>query len=138
MKPVFTALLIGAASGACADIVVPVRTIRAKEIISADDLILKPENLPGAVADPRTLIGQEARVALYPGRAIHKGDIAPATLVERNEITTLVYIRGGLHIVTEGRALGRGAAGDMVRAMNLSSRTTITGTIQTDGSIEVQ
>lgn len=138
MKPVLVALLIGVASSACADIVVPVRTIRAKEIITADDLILKPENLPGAVAEPLALIGQEARVALYPGRAIHPGDVGPAALVERNEITTLVYTQGGLHIVAEGRALGRGAAGEMVRAMNLSSRTTITGKIQSDGSIEVQ
>lgn len=138
MKPVLVALLIGAASSACADIVVPVRTIRAKEIIAAGDLDLKSGDLPGAVSEPLALIGQEARVALYPGRPVRPGDVGPPALVERNEITTLVFLQGGLHIVAEGRALGRGAAGEMVRAMNLSSRTTVTGRIQADGSIEVQ
>lgn len=138
MKPVLVAMLIGAASSVCADVVVPVRTIRAKEVILAEDLAVKPEDLPGAVTEPLALIGQEARVALYAGRAIRPADVGPAALVERNEITTLVYMQGGLHIVAEGRALGRGAVGEMVRAMNLSSRTTVTGEIQADGSIEVQ
>ncbi|MEM9126779.1 MAG: flagella basal body P-ring formation protein FlgA, partial [Pseudomonadota bacterium] len=46
--------------------------------------------------------------------------------------------RRPLSITTEGRALGRGAAGDRIRVMNLSSRTTVTGLIRPDGQIEVK
>jgi len=121
-----------------ADMVVPTRTIRAKEIISAADLETKAQQVPGAVADPDLLIGQEARVALYPGRPIRGGDFGPPAIVDRNDLVVLVFERSPLSITAEGRALGRGAAGDRIRVMNLSSRTTVTGLIRPNGQIEVQ
>ncbi|WP_170507600.1 flagellar basal body P-ring formation chaperone FlgA [Ruegeria arenilitoris] len=121
-----------------ADIVVPTRTIRAKEIISATDLELKAQQVPGAIITPEFLIGQEARVALYPGRPIREGDVGPPALVDRNDLVVLIFDRTSLSITAEGRALGRGAAGDRIRVMNLSSRTTVTGLIRPDGQIEVK
>jgi flagella basal body P-ring formation protein FlgA len=121
-----------------ADIVVPTRTIRAKEIISATDLEIKAQQVPGAVVDPEFLIGQEARVALYPGRPIHVGDVGAPALVDRNDLVVLIFDRKPLSITAEGRALGRGAAGERIRVMNLSSRTTVTGLIRPDGQIEVK
>ncbi|WP_420585368.1 flagellar basal body P-ring formation chaperone FlgA [Ruegeria sp.] len=121
-----------------ADIVVPTRTIRAKEIISATDLELKAQQVSGAVSNPEFLIGQEARIALYPGRPIRAGDVGPPALVDRNDLVVLVFDRQPLSITAEGRALGRGAAGDRIRVMNLSSRTTVTGVIRPDGQIEVK
>ncbi len=123
---------------ALADIVVPTRTIRAKEVISAADLEMKPTNLPGAVDDPAHLIGLEARVALYPGRPVRAVDVGPPAIVDRNDLVVLVFNRQPLSISTEGRALGRGAAGERIRVMNLSSRTTVTGLIRPDGQIEVK
>ncbi len=121
-----------------ADIVVPTRTIRAKEIISATDIEIKAQQVPGAVTDPEFLIGQEARVALYPGRPIHAGDVGAPALVDRNDLVVLIFDRKPLSITAEGRALGRGAAGERIRVMNLSSRTTVTGLIRPDGQIEVK
>jgi flagella basal body P-ring formation protein FlgA len=43
----------------------------------------------------------------------------------------------GLQIVTEGRALDRGAVGERIRVMNISSRATVFGTVQEDGTIQV-
>ena len=123
---------------AWAEIVVPTRTIRAKEIISATDLELKPQQVTGVVTDPATLIGQEARIALYPGRPIRVGDVGPPALVDRNDLVVLVFDRQPLSISAEGRALGRGAVGERIRVMNLSSRTTVTGVIRPDGQIEVK
>ena len=138
MRRAVLALLMVAGVPVQADIVVPLRTIRAKEIIRAEDLGLDPADVRGALVSPMQLIGQEARVALYPGRPVRAGDVGPPALVERNDIVSLVFAQGGLRILAEGRALGRGAAGDMMRALNLSSRNTVTGQIQPDGSIEVQ
>lgn len=139
MKPFLVTLLITlTAAPVCADIVVPVRTIRAKEVILPSDLRLDPSSPPGVVTSPMQLIGQEARVALYPGRPIQPGDVGPPALIERNDIVSLVFAQGGLRILAEGRALERGAAGETVRVMNLSSRATVSGQIQPDGSIEVK
>ena len=49
----------------------------------------------------------------------------------------LVFERGTLRIVTEGRALGRGAAGDTIRVMNLESRASLRGIVRPDGSVAV-
>ncbi len=140
MRGVILALCLTAApaTAALADIVVPARTIRAKEVILADDLVIKPTNIAGALSDPWTVVGQEARVALYPGRPIRPGDIGPPAIVQRNDTVLLIFALGGLEIVAEGRALGRGAAGERVRVMNTGSRMTVHGTIRPDGTIEVK
>lgn len=121
-----------------ADAVVPTRTIRAKEIITANDLETKPQQVAGAVSDPEILVGLEARVALYPGRPIRASDVGPPALVDRNDLVVLIFDSQPLSITAEGRALGRGAAGDRIRVMNLSSRTTISGVVRPDGQIEVK
>ena len=84
--------------------------------------------MPGEVAAAQA-IGQEARVTLYAGRPIPLSGLAPPALVERNQLVTLIFRRGGLDIRADGRALGRGAAGDEIRIMNLGSRSTIFGTV---------
>lgn len=126
------------AQTAAAEVLVPTRTIRAKEIIGPEDLMLKSAEVPGSFTDPAEVIGQEARVALYAGRPIRYADIGPPAIVDRNDLVTLFFDNGPLVITTEGRALGRGAAGDVIRVMNLTSRTTVSGQIRPNGSIEVK
>ncbi len=121
-----------------AEIVVPTRTIRAKEVIVSSDIEVKTSEVNGAVRRPEDLIGQEARVALYPGRPIRPADVGPPAIVDRNDLVTLVFDHVALSITAEGRALGRGAAGERIRVMNLASRTTVTGVIRPDGQIEVK
>ena len=121
-----------------AEIVVPTRTIRAKEVIVSSDLEIKTTEVNGAVRRPEDLIGQEARVALYPGWPIRPADVGPPAIVDRNDLVTLVFDHVALSITAEGRALGRGAAGERIRVMNLASRTTVTGVIRPDGQIEVK
>ena len=127
-----------AASQVCAEVVVPVRPIRAREILVPQDFTVKPATVPGALSSLDGISGQEARVALYPGRPLRPGDIGPPAVIDRNDLITLVFNRGGLRIVADGRALGRGAVGDVIRVMNLSSRTTLTGRIDEDGKVSVE
>ncbi|CUI01480.1 flagellar basal body P-ring formation chaperone FlgA [Leisingera aquaemixtae] len=122
---------------AWADYLIPLRTIRAKEIVNPEDLALKKGEILGALSDPADVTGMEARVSLYAGRPLRPGDIGPPAIIERNDLVTLIFRQGVLSIAAEGRALGRGAAGEAVRVMNLSSRTTVTGRIKEDGSVEV-
>lgn len=120
-----------------ADSVVPTRTIRANAIIQNTDVGLKKLNRPGDFSRLEDVVGQEARVALYPGRPVRVGDIGPPAVIVRNQIVRLEFAGFGLHIVTEGRALERGGAGDIIRLMNLNSRATLFGQIQPNGTIRV-
>lgn len=137
MKLVLAFLIAVLGQAAWAEVVVPVRNIRPKEIIAPGDLTVKQVDVAGAVDDLDTVIGKEARVALYVGRPIRRGDFGPPAIVERNDLVTLTFRNGALTIATEGRALGRGAEGEAIRVMNLSSRTTVSGLVRADGSIEV-
>jgi flagella basal body P-ring formation protein FlgA len=113
-----------------AEVVLAARTLRAGTQITAADIVVSPDAAPlGAASQPDQAIGQEARVTLYAGRPIPLSGLAPPALVERNQLVTLIFRRGGLDIRADGRALGRGAAGDEIRIMNLGSRSTIFGTI---------
>lgn len=134
-KFIFPLLL--AACPAMADSVVATRVIRAQTILTTEDVTLVAAEIPGALRQIAGAVGLEARVTLYPGRAIHAADIGSPTLVDRNQIVTLTYTAGSLGISTEGRALTRGGVGDLIRVMNLSSRTTLLGRVAEDGVIQI-
>jgi flagella basal body P-ring formation protein FlgA len=121
-----------------ADILVPLRTIRVKEIILATDLTFKPVNVAGALSDANEVVGMEARVPLYPGRPMRPSDIGPPAIIDRNDLVILSFHRGALTIMAEGRALGRGSEGEWIKVMNLASRSTVTGRVNADGSVEVR
>lgn len=122
---------------AAADTLVAARTIRSHAIIAAQDLQSIAGTVPGALTHPASAIGQEARVVLYAGRPIRPEDIGAPAVIERNQLVTLIYARGGLEIAAEGRAMGRAGVGDALRVMNQSSRTTVTGRVTEAGTVRV-
>lgn len=128
-------LLLG--GPAAADIIVAARTIRPQSVIARSDLAIQPGEAAGTTGSPADLIGKEARVAIYAGRPVRPSDVGPPAVIERNQIVPILFKRGGLSITTEGRALDRAGVGEVVRVMNLSSRTTVSGHVLKDGRVEV-
>lgn len=126
-----------AVTTAQADTVVATRTIRAHTVISPGDLTLVAAELPGAFSDPGAALGLEAKVAIYAGKPVLLSDLRKPSLVQRNQVVVLIYLSGGLAISTEGRALARGSEGETVRAINLASRSTVSGRIGPDGAVYV-
>lgn len=128
--------LLGA-QPALAQTLVPARTIPAQGLIAPEDVMLSGAAVPGALSDPAQAVGLEARVALYPGRPIRPGDVGPPALVERNQVVALLFQSGALTISVEGRALDRAGAGEVIRVMNLASRSTVTARVGADGAAYV-
>lgn len=120
-----------------ADALVATRLIRATDILRDGDVAVQRGHIPGVASDPVQVVGLEARVAIYPGRPVRLADLGPAAVIERNETVTMVYRQGGLTILSEGRALGRAALGDMVTVMNLASRQSVQGRVTNFGQVEV-
>lgn len=120
-----------------AETLIATRTIRAQEILGPGDVTLSDASMPGALEDPLLASGMEARVTLYAGRPIRAEDLGPPSIIDRNQLVALAYAAGPLTILTEGRALGRGGVGDVIRVMNLTSRTTVTGRIDANGAVSV-
>ena len=130
-------LLTLCAGPALADTVIAARTIPAQSLIGPNDLLVQPVDVPGGTDDPLLLIGMEARTALYAGRPVLPADVGFPAVVDRNEVIPIIYDTGGLTISTEGRALGRGGIGEIIRVMNLTSRVTVTAQIGADGAAYV-
>ena len=122
---------------ALADAVVTNRVIKAGQVIEAQDISIVQADIPGAITDPAQIAGQEARVALYPGRPIRDGQVGPPAIVDRNQVVPLSYVTPTMSISTSGRALDRGGVGDLIFVLNLSSRNRVQGTIMPDGSVRV-
>jgi flagellar basal body P-ring formation protein FlgA len=122
---------------AMAESVVATRTIRAQSVIEADDVTLVGAAIPNAIGNLADAVGQEARVSIYAGRPILTSDLSAPAVVDRNQIVPLAYQSGALAILTEGRALARGGVGDVIRVMNLASRSTVSGRVAADGTVHV-
>ena len=120
-----------------ADTLTALHVVRPNTIIEAGDLGAIDQVIPGALPADANIVGLEARITLYPGRPILPGHVGPAALVERNQPVVVVFRDRGLTISADGRALSRGAEGETVRVMNLASRTTVSGKVQSDGSIVI-
>ncbi|WP_420861732.1 flagellar basal body P-ring formation chaperone FlgA [Algirhabdus cladophorae] len=136
----YLTLLIGifCAQIAAADTLFAVRTISPNTILTYDDLVVQSTAKEGAFSDPSQVVGLETRKAIYPGRPIQSADVGPPALVVRNGQVRLKYQVSGLEIITEGRSLERAALGDVVRVMNIASRTIVLGVVQQDGSVFVR
>ena len=130
-------VLLVLAQPALADSLVATRTIRAQTVIGPDDVTVVAADVPGALSGLAEALGQEARVAIYAGRPVRSADLGAPALVERNQMVTLVYMAGGLAISTEGRALARATEGEVIRAINLASRATVSGRVGPDGTVHV-
>jgi len=120
-----------------AQTVVAAHAIRARSIIGGDDLAALDQDTVGGISSVFDVIGQEARVNLYAGRAIRASDIGTPAILERNQLVIMIFNTGLLSISAEGRVLDRAGVGDLVRVMNLDSRLTVMGRVMRNGTIEV-
>ena len=120
-----------------ADSVVATRTIQAQSMVNTDDVTLVSAVITNALSRVDAAIGLEARVTIYAGHPVLAIDLGAPAIIDRNQIVSLAYQSGTIAILTEGRALARGRAGDVIRVMNLASRSTVSGKISADGTVLV-
>lgn len=118
-----------------ADELAATRHLPAGTIIAEADIITVASARAGL--SPDEAIGKQLRTASYEGRPIQRGQLTEPTLVSRNQAVTLAYETPALRIETEGRALGAGAAGDIIRVMNIASRATLMARVNPDGTLTV-
>jgi flagella basal body P-ring formation protein FlgA len=130
-------LLLTLVDPARAETLVAVRTLRAETVLGPDDVALVAGSIPGTASNTAEVLGLETRVTIYQGRPIRTSDLGAPAIVDRNQAVVLKYSAGPLVITAEGRALGRGGAGDRVKVMNVASRTIVLGVVADDGSVRV-
>ncbi len=133
----YVTCMIWAASMVSAETIVATRTIPAHTVLTFNDLTLSNVINEMGTDNPLDLVGKESRSALFAGRPIRLSDVSSPAIIERNDLVPLVFKMGALSIRTEGRALERGGVGDVILVMNLSSRSTVTAKLGSDGAAYV-
>ncbi|NWG92703.1 MAG: flagellar basal body P-ring formation protein FlgA [Parvularculaceae bacterium] len=122
---------------AAASPIVAARSLPAGAVIGEADLQIDATD-PNSSERAREMIGKEARRMLAEGAPIRETDLRTATLVRRNALVRMRYMKGPLSITAEGRALSGGGKGDMINVMNLSSKTVVSAEIIADGTVVVR
>lgn len=133
MRVLATVLALSALP-ADAAVLAAARTLPAGTIITAADLRAVDGDRPG-LSDPSEAIGLQTRITILEGRPLQATLLQTPKLITRNQMHPLVFQRGALRIVTTARTLSEGAAGDVIRVMNLESRNTVSAVVQPDGSL---
>ena len=135
-------LLAGGHAIAGQSIPVPLVTIYPGDVIR--DSMLTERDLPPdfagraiTILDPDRIVGKTARRTLLPGLPISTNAVGEPKIVTTGAMVRVVFIEGDLTISTYASALQSGSVGDVIPVRNLESGLTISGTIESDGSVRV-
>ena len=107
------------------------------EVLTEQRMRLTRRSLEAVVASREMLVGKIARRTLLAGQPVTLNAIEAPKLVRRGVPVRLVFIEGGLTIITYAEPLQSAGAGDIVRVRNTESGAVITGAVQSDGSVVV-
>jgi len=135
MRWLISLVLLPAA--AQAESLVALRTLPAQTVVTEADVTLVEAQIDGALTAIAPALGLQVKTTIYAGRPLRPENLGAPALIDRNQSVTLVYAAGGLIILAEGRALARGAEGEVIRAMNLASKTTVSGRVDGQGRLVV-
>jgi len=120
-------------------VVVLARDVRRGEVLSADDVEVKPASPGGrpGLADPRAVLGKRLRRTLRAGAVLTERDVETVPVVERGDLVRLVARVGAITATTLGRAVEAAGIGERVRVENLSSGRTVAGVVREAGVVDV-
>ncbi len=117
------------------------RTLPAGTIVQASDVEMRAVALQFAdsaqLAAPGQIIGQQLRRQMRRGVAVSLNDVAPPTLIGRNELVTLYLRNGALTLTVKGQALADASLGQSVSVLNLLSNTVVRGIAVKAGTVEI-
>jgi flagella basal body P-ring formation protein FlgA len=116
------------------------RNVERNEILKASDVMIERRPKAEIGNDPAgrgQVVGMQMRRQLRAGHALRTSDLAKPDLVQRDDNVTLIYQSAGLYLTIRGKALDNGAEGDVVSALNLQSKRTISGVVIGRGQVAI-
>ena len=124
------------------DVVVLTRQLPVGTLLSAADMTLSPVSArllpPGALTNPSDLIGAKLRQSLGPKIPLRKAWLWVPPLIKRGAQVLMLFKRGTLTISAQGKALGDGAKGDMIKVRNSQSKKLVMGRVVAPNQVEVE
>lgn len=122
-------------------VVIATRRLALGEVINradAREVRLRAERVrPGAAQRLDQVVGQELRRPMAAEQAFGLVDLGPPSIVQKNQLVTLVLEAPGIQLSAQGRALEAASRGATVPVMNLSSRAVVEGVAIAPGRVRV-
>jgi flagella basal body P-ring formation protein FlgA len=141
-----TLLALGLASpthaGAQASLIPSPRSVIYPGDVIRDEMLAdipaeEGDAVAGVALSRSELIGKISRRTLLPGRAVPLRAVDNPRVVANGAEVRMVYVDGGLTIVTAGAALQDGGVGEVIKIRNSDSGVTVSGRVQPDGTVQV-
>jgi flagella basal body P-ring formation protein FlgA len=121
--------------------VVPTAIIYPGEVISqgrVEEVEVTNPNLAGGYAKKvGEVTGMVSKRTLLPGRTITLSSLREPYAVTRGSAIRLVFMIGNMSISASGTPLEDAGIGDVIRARNVDSGVTVSGTVMADGNLQV-
>ncbi|HLH10782.1 MAG TPA: flagellar basal body P-ring formation chaperone FlgA [Methylovirgula sp.] len=117
-------------------VIYPGDTIKDQMLVDRD----YPEDSPvrgSAIGSHAALVGKIARRTLLPGLPIPINAVGSPDAVTNGAKVRVIFEQDGLVIETYAAALQSGGVGQVISVRNLDSGITISGIVQSDGSVRV-
>ncbi len=117
------------------------RPVARGQQIQAADIAVRPADLAqlpaGILTTGDQALGQYASVSLAAGLPVRGDMLHGERVVQSGQTVRLVYQANGLHVTSEGQAMGSGAVGEEVSVRTVSGRV-IRGKVSGAGVVEVR
>ena len=133
------AIVVPALADTNGRIVVPAHDIARGQVISESDLAYQSVSAgavyPGAITDPSTVEGMEARRVLRTGEGMRVSDLRHPVLVAKGATVTMTFAAPGIELTAVGRAMNEGGLGESVVVQNPVSFRQVSATVTGAGEV---
>ena len=123
------------------DVPVFTRRIMPNEIVRATDLTWVKMRSGPMLANNITLLedvlGKTPKRPIQAGQPIRQADIGAFTLVQRNELVTMILRTRSMTLTVQGKALDDGGEGQTIRVQNPKSNRTVEARVTGPGEVTV-
>lgn len=122
-------------------VVVSVRRLMPDQALQAGDLRLEERDLADISGNYFTAVSEA--VLYVPARTIKPGavltpiNMQPPVMIETGAAVTIVADVNGIQVKTEGQALEKGRAGEVIRVRNVNSRTIVQARVIDASTVQV-
>ncbi|HBO58375.1 MAG TPA: flagella basal body P-ring formation protein FlgA [Alphaproteobacteria bacterium] len=115
--------------------------LTAGQIVTEADVFMKKTPQERArrlkIAALGDLIGKEIKRPVRAGQPLDDSDVRVRPMITKGKAVTLSFVKGGIMLSAQGKALENGGLGDTVRVMNTQSKSVVQGTVTSPDTITI-
>ena len=115
--------------------------LTAGQIVTESDVFMKKTPQERARRQKNTplseLVGKEIKRTVRAGQVLDDSDVRIRPMITKGKAVTLSFIKGGIMLSAQGKALENGGLGDTVRVMNTQSKSVVTGTVTSPDTVAI-